>query len=165
MSIKQDIQKYLRSFSPFTEWANGLVNKWEEEEHKERVARLRSTATIFPEIKKYPPMPNVEPPEVDTTVAQEPKLTHPVELIIEAMKERTETFSLTLENKPFNDIYDHAWVIVDNKTGFKFTLKVQSILRNLYYSTEPWMTPADCSAIIELIRKINNGLYLGDKEE
>ena len=91
-------------------WASSLVNRWEEDEHKGRVARLRSTATIFPEINKYTPMPPVKLPRVEACMGQEIEdkpvvkevsiqslkqpLTEPVELIIKAMKERPEMFEI-----------------------------------------------------------------------
>lgn len=133
-----------------------------------------ASITIFPEIKKFPPMPSVKSPappaseiRVDHSleVEEKPKLTEPVEVLLKAMRERTETFCITLGHNLYNDLYKHSWDILDTKTNFKFTLKLRNISRDLFYSTESWMTEEDCSAIVDLIRKKNDGIHLGDKEE
>lgn len=111
-------------FKIIQNWAQDLVNNWEEDEHKQRVRSLRSTATLLPKVSTGLPMPNINPPptypkppappcppkpvptctrvivegwgghKVIEDKPEKPKLTEPVELIIKAMKERPETFEI-----------------------------------------------------------------------
>lgn len=63
---------------------------------------------------------------------EKPELTEPVELLLKAMRERTETFCITLGHNPYNDLYSHSWDVLDTKTNFKFTLKIRNISRDLF---------------------------------
>jgi hypothetical protein len=138
------------------DWAQSLVNKWEEDEHKQRVEKLRSTATIFPKIKNYPPIPPVKLPLRQGE--EKPKLTEPVELIIKAMKDRPETFDIEYGAWEM-DLCGSKVLVKDTLTGLILRF------REYYFRTDintpiivcvsdKWVTDEDAKAIKDQLKTI-----------